>query len=115
MHTLFNDMKALNVFKLNIFYILCFMYKSKQNLNLPKFRNILTHRRKTKYALQNEYSIQKVLYQTNFTQHFITYREPFHWNKIIISKYLTFRDSDSLEAFKCELNRFSRTKSFRNT
>ena len=44
---LLNDMKALNVFKLNIFNILCFMYKCKQNLNLPVFRNIFTHRTKT--------------------------------------------------------------------
>ena len=37
---LLNDMKALNVFKLNIFNVLCFMYKCKQNLNPPVFRNI---------------------------------------------------------------------------
>ena len=37
---LLNDMKALNVFKLNIFNILCFMYKCKQSLNPPVFRNI---------------------------------------------------------------------------
>ena len=50
---LLNDMKALNVFKLNIFNILCFMYKCKQNLNPPVLRNIFTHRTKTKYALRN--------------------------------------------------------------
>ena len=43
---LLNDMKALNVFKLNIFNILCFMYKCKQNLNAPVFCNIFTHRKK---------------------------------------------------------------------
>ena len=91
MHTLFNDMKALNVFKLNIFNSLCFMYKSKQNLNLPVFRNIFTHRTKIKYALQNKYSIQELPYQTNFTQHCISYRGPFLWNKIVISKQFSFR------------------------
>ena len=50
---LLNYMKALNVFKLNVFNILCFMYKCKQNLNLPVFCNIFTHRIKTKYALRN--------------------------------------------------------------
>ena len=49
---LLNDMKALNVFKLNILNILCFMYKCKQNLNPPVFRNIFIHRTKTKYALR---------------------------------------------------------------
>ena len=52
-----NDMKALNVFKLNIFNILCFMYKCKQNLNPTLFRNIFTHRTKTKYALRNEWTL----------------------------------------------------------
>ena len=64
---LLNDLKALNGFQLNIFSILCFMYKRKQNLNPPVFRNIFTHRTKTKYALRNENSIQEPLYQTNFS------------------------------------------------
>ena len=83
---LLNDMKALNVFKLNIFNILCFMYKCKQNLNPPVFRNIFTHRTKTKYALRNENSIQEPLCRTNFSQYCISYRGPNLWNKIVISK-----------------------------
>ena len=49
---LLNDMKGLNVFKLNIFNILCFMYKRKQNLNPSVFRNIFTHRTKTKMRFE---------------------------------------------------------------
>ena len=60
-------MKALNVFKLSIFNILCFMYKCKQNLNPPVFHNIFTYRTKTKYALRNKYSIQEPLCRTNFS------------------------------------------------
>ena len=100
---LLNDMKALNIFKLNIFNILSFMYKCKQKLNPPVFRNIFTHRTKSKYALRNEYSIQEPLCRTNFSQYCISYRGPYLWNKIVISKNLTFGDSDSLQAFKCEL------------
>ena len=95
---LLNEMKALNIFKLNIFNILCFMYKCKQNLNSPVFRNIFSHRTKTKYALRNEYSIQEPLCQTNFSQYCISYRGPYLWNKIVISKNITFSDSDSLQA-----------------
>ena len=58
---------ALNVFKLKALNVLCFMYKCKQNLNPPLFYNILTHRAKTKYALQNENSVQEPLCQTNFS------------------------------------------------
>ena len=74
---LLNDMKALNVFKLNIFNILCFMYKCKKYLNPPVFRNVITHRIKTKYALRNEYSIQEPLCPTNFSQYCISYRGPY--------------------------------------
>ena len=45
---LVNDMKALNVFKLNFSNVLRFIYKRKQNLNLHVFHNIFTHRTKTK-------------------------------------------------------------------
>ena len=103
---LLNDMKGLNVFKLNIFNILCFMYKCKQNLNPPVFRNIFTHRTKTKYALRNEYSIQEPLCRLDFSQYCISYRGRYLWKKIVISKNLTFSDGDSLQAFKCELKRF---------
>ena len=99
-------MKALNVFQLNIFNILCFMYKCKQNLNPPIFRNIFTHKTKTKYALRNENFIQEPPCRTNFNQYCISYRGPYPWNKIVISKNLTFSDSDSLQAFKGELKRF---------
>ena len=74
---LLNDMKALNVFQLNIFNILCFMYKCKQNLNPPVFRNFFTNRTKTKDALRNENSIQEPLCQTNFSQYCISYRGPY--------------------------------------
>ena len=40
------------------------MYKCKQDLNPPIFRNIFTHRTKTKYALRNENSIQEPLCRT---------------------------------------------------
>ena len=99
-------MKSFNVFQLNIFNILCFMYKCKQNLNPPVFRNIFTHRTKTKYPLRHENSIQETLCRTTFSLYCISYRGPYLWNKIVISKNLTFSDSDSLEAFKRELKRF---------
>ena len=82
------------------------MYKCKQNLNPPVFRNIFTHRTKTKYALRNKYSILEPLCRTNFSQYCISYRGPYLCNKTVISKNLNFGDSDSLQAFKCELKRF---------
>ena len=88
---LLNDMKALNVFKLNIFNILCFMYKCKQNLNPPVFRNLFTNRTKTKYALRNECFIQEPLCRANFSQYCASYCGPYLWSKIVISKTLNFQ------------------------
>ena len=85
------------------------MYTCKQNLNPPVFRNIFTHRTKTKYVLRNEYSIQEPLCRTTFSQYCISYRGPYLCNKIVISKNFTFSDADSLQAFKCELKRFLRS------
>ena len=73
---LLNDTKDLNIFKLNIFNILCFMYKYKKNSNPPVFPNIFTHRAKTKYVLRNENSIHKPLCQTNFRHYCISYHGP---------------------------------------
>ena len=103
---LLNDTKALNVLKLSIFNILCFMYKCKQNLNPPVFCNIFSHRTKTKYELRNENFIKKTLCRTNFSKYYISYRGSNLWNKIIISKKIIFSDSDSLQVFKHELKRF---------
>ena len=50
--------------------------------------------------------IQKLPCRTNFGQYCISYCRPCLWNKIVISKNLTFSDSDFLQAFKCELKRF---------
>ena len=83
---LLNDMKALNIFKLSIFNIMCFMCKCKENLNHPVFRNIFTHRAKNKYALRSDNSIQEPLYWTNFSQYCIWYRGTNLWNEIVISK-----------------------------
>ena len=91
---LLNDLKALNGFQLNIFNILYFMYKCMQNLSPPVFRNIFTHRTKTKYALRNENFIQELLFQTNISQYCILHRGPYLWKKIIISKNLSFSDSE---------------------
>ena len=78
---LYNYMKTLNLFQLNIFNILCFMYKCNQNLNSPVFRNIFTHGTKTKYVLGNENYIQEPLCRTNFSQYCISFRGPYFGTK----------------------------------
>ena len=74
------------------------MYKCEQNLNPPVVCNNFTHTIKTKCALRNKSSIEEPLCRTNCSQYCISYRGPYLWNKIVISKNITFSDSDSLQA-----------------
>ena len=60
---LLNDMKGLNVFKLNIFNILCFMYDCKQNLNPPVFAIFLPTEQKP-----NMRSEMKILFKNLNTE-----------------------------------------------
>ena len=55
--------------------------------------------------MRSENSIQEPLCRTHFSQYCISYRRLYHWNKIDISKKLTFSDSGFLQRFKCELKR----------
>ena len=97
-------MKALNAFKLNIFNILCFMCKCKQNLN-PVFCNIFTHRTKTKYALQNKNYIQeRYVEQILVSIAFHTMDPTLEQNSNF--KKFNFQCSDSVQPFKCQLKRF---------
>ena len=84
------------------------MYKCKQNLSLPVFCNIFTHKTKTKCSLRNENPVQEPLCRTNFSQYSISYREPNLWKKIVILtiSISTLSDSHSLQAFQRELKSF---------
>ena len=79
---LLSDMKALNVFLLNIFNIPYFMYKCKKNLNPPVFCDIFIHRIKTKHTVRNENYIQETLCPTNFSQYYISYHGSYLWDKV---------------------------------
>ena len=56
-------MKALNVFKLNTFKILCFMYKWKQNLNHPVFVSSFTREQEP-----NMRSEMKILFKNLYAE-----------------------------------------------
>ena len=81
------------------------MYKCKQNLNPPVLCNIFSIEQKPNMRSEMNILFKNLKCRTNFSQYCISYRGPYLWNKIVISKNLTFGDSDSLQAFKCELKR----------
>jgi hypothetical protein len=81
---LFLDIKALSIFKLNIYSILCLVYKSVNSLCPPVFNDLSTKKPPNKYSLRIENKLYEPMCKTKFSQFGIFYRGPHLWNKIII-------------------------------
>ena len=100
---LFTELKALNIYKLNIFQNLQFIFKTRNGINpeifSDKFQNI-EHIYPTRYS-ENNYYIPKT--NRNFLKFAISSRAPSLWNKIVPS-YM--KDIDSLPLFKSKLKDF---------
>ena len=80
-------MKALNIYELNIFNILCFMFKCKENLSPSVFINLYNLKPKSKYELRDSKNIQEPFCKTKIDQFCISYRGPFLWNKIVLPNF----------------------------
>ena len=77
------DMNALNVYQINIFQILKFMYKSKHNLNPRVFDNTFTeihHGYPTRFSRSNFKQPKMITKTTNFA---IFSRGPKIWNNYL--------------------------------
>ena len=83
---LFLELKALSIYKLNIYNILCLVYKSLQKSCPQSFFNLATKKPPTKYNLRNEGILFEPTCKTKFSQFSINYRAPHLWNKLILEK-----------------------------
>ena len=99
---LLRDMGVLNIYELNIFNILCFMYKCKYNLNPPMFQDLYKIKQENKYTLRDSGCLFEPLCRTEFSKFSINYRGPFLWNKIAQGKFY-FPDLPSFLPFKYRL------------
>ena len=78
---LLQSMKVLNIFQLNLFQTLCFMFKTKHNDTPEIFANILN-------VIQNKYTTRSSgryyppFKRTTSSQFSISYRGPYIWNSI---------------------------------
>ena len=99
-NVLFTELNALNIYKLNIFQNLIFMFKTKNGLNpeifTNKFQNI-NHNYPTRFS-ENNYYVPKT--KRKFLKFAISSRAPSLWNEIVPS-YL--KSIDSLPLFKNKL------------
>ena len=100
---LFNELRTLNIYKLNIFQNLVFIFKTRNGINPDifsnKFQNI-EHKYPTRFSDNNYYVPQT---RRNFLRFAISSRAPSLWNKIL-PRYM--KDFDSLPRFKNKLKDF---------
>ena len=76
-------MKALNIYKLNIYHILNFMFKIKTNTAPSSFENQFTeiqHQYSTRFSKNSFVESQSVYSQTKFS---VSSRGPRLWNKLL--------------------------------
>ena len=89
------SLNALNIYQLNIYQTLLFMYKIKNNITLPVFQPSFTEVN-SKYNTKSSNIFYKPFCNTKHAQYAITYRGPYLWNSIIDKKL----QNNSLEVFK---------------
>ncbi|XP_057290307.1 uncharacterized protein LOC130612998 [Hydractinia symbiolongicarpus] len=98
---LLQSMKALNVFQLNIFQTLCFMYKAKNN-DTPEVFNNTFHISHNKYTTRSAGQYYPPFRKTKNSQFSISYRGPHIWNSFNKIKKSIFV-STSENIFRCKL------------
>ena len=95
--SLFKKLNALNIYQLNIFQILIFMYKIKNNLAPPIFYNYFKPI-KHKYSTRSSgYNFHRERYLSKTTSYKISERATFLWNTIIKE---TEKSAANLKKFK---------------
>jgi hypothetical protein len=96
---LFDELKILNLFEINIVQILCFMFKCKFKTSPPIFHDLFKLKPQNKYTMRSEGTLETPLCRTTYSQFRISYRAPNLWNKLILpNNYLT--TSESYSSFK---------------
>ena len=92
------ELKALNIYQINILQNLTFMYIVKNNLAPDIFQKLVTLNRKRKYMTRSSVSnFEKPLRHSKLSQFSISYRGPHLWNEITSDKS---RNAKTLGTFK---------------
>ena len=73
---LLHEMKALNIFQINLFLIIHFMFKCKEKINSSIFRSLLTPKAENKYNIRSREKLTESFYRKKRTQFNIDYRGP---------------------------------------
>ena len=100
---LFNQIGVLNIYELNIFNILCLMFKCKNKACPKAFENIFTLKSKSKYQLKRICTLLEPFCKSKFSHLCINYRGPHLWNTIVFSQNIDLKQSTTLKFFKEKL------------
>ena len=83
---LFRSANALTVYEINLFQVLCLIYKCKNKSAPSIFHNLYTLKPPNKYTMRNNNLLIEPLKRTKFGQFSISFRGPYLWNKILANK-----------------------------
>ena len=88
------DMKSLNIFQINLFHIICFMFKCKEKITPTVFDSLFTPKPENKYNIRS---------RGKLTQFNNDYRSPHLWNEFV---HDNFSKLDSLPLFRKKIKEF---------
>ena len=97
---LLHGMKALNIFQMNLFHIIYFMFKCKKKIALPICHSLFTPRHENMYNIRSRGKLTEPFYRKKRTQFNIEYRGLHLWNELAHDNFLTL---DSLSLFRKNL------------
>ena len=84
---LFDEMKILNIYEINVFQVLCFMFKCKMKISPPIFHKIFQLKQTNKYTLRSTGTVLEPIHRTKLEEFSISFRSPHIWNKLIVTNY----------------------------
>ena len=96
-------MKARNIFQINLFHIIYYMFKRKKKIAPPIFHNLFSPKPENKYNIRSRGKLTEPFYRKKCTQFNIDYRGPHLWNKLA---HYNFRTLDSLSLFRKKIKEF---------
>jgi hypothetical protein len=83
---IFDKLNILNVFEINVYQTLCFMFKCKVKTAPRIFHNLYTLNSPNKYSMRSNGCLKEPMCKSKLAQYSISYRAPRFWNNLILTK-----------------------------
>ena len=99
------EMRVLSLYEINIFQVLCFMFKCKEKIAPKVFHFLFTLKPENKYTTRSTGILVHPFGKNKFSEFSISSRGPYLWNKLIASN-VNFYNHDSFSIFKNNVRNF---------